>query len=147
MKFHSIKVVLDTNVWLSGLFWEGEASKIIELAEKKIIIPLVTEEILQEIADVLSKESKFQKFLEENKQNIEILLKKIISLSEIIEAKTKLNIIEKDPEDNIFLETALDGNARYIVSYDNHLRQIKEFKSIKIISPTEFLKIIKSSKS
>ncbi len=64
MKFTSIRVVLDTNVWLSGLFWEGEAAKIIELSEKKKIIPLVNEEILQEIVNVLNREIKFQKFLE-----------------------------------------------------------------------------------
>ena len=76
MKTNAIKVVLDTNVWLSGLFWEGEASEIIKLAENKIITPLITEEILQEIADVLSKEKKFQIFLNERKQNIEAVIKK-----------------------------------------------------------------------
>ena len=142
MKTNAIKVVLDTNVWLSGLFWEGEASEIIKLAENKIITPLITEEILQEIADVLSKEKKFQIFLNERKQNIEAVIKKIISISEIIETTNKLDIIKKDPSDNRFIETALEGNTKYIISYDKHLLDLKEFNEIRIIKPNEFLEII-----
>ena len=58
-----MKVVLDTNVWLSGIFWDGEASKIIEKAEKNNIQILISEDILSEIVNVLNKESKFQKYI------------------------------------------------------------------------------------
>ena len=142
MKTNAIKVVLDTNVWLSGLFWEGEASEIIKLAVNKIITPLITEEILQEIAVVLSYQIKFQIFLNERKQNIEAVIKKIISISEIIETTNKLDIIKKDPSDNRFIETALEGNTKYIISYDKHLLDLKEFNEIRIIKPNEFLEII-----
>lgn len=142
MKLDSIRVVLDTNTWLSGLFWEGEANKIILLAEKKKITPIVTEEILQEIASVLSKESKFQKFLEERKQNIESIIRKILSISEIIETKNKLEIIKEDPSDDKFIETALEGDSKNIISYDNHLLDLKEFNNIKILKPNEFLESI-----
>ena len=141
MKFVSIKIVLDTNVWLSGLFWEGEASKIINLAEKKTIIPILSEEILQEIADVLSRESKFQKFLIERKQNIEDVIRKIIAVSEIIEVKNKLEIIKEDSSDNMFIETAIEGNAKYIISYDKHLLELREFRDIKLVTPNEFSEI------
>ena len=141
MKGKLVKVVLDTNIWLSGLFWEGEAAKIIELAERKKIIPLVSKDILQEIVEVLNKESKFQKFLKERKQKIEAVIRKIISISEIIETSTKLDILEEDPSDNKFLETALDENAQYIISYDKHLLDLKEFRNIPILKPNEFLEI------
>jgi len=137
-----MKVVLDTNVWLSGIFWAGEASKIIENAEKKDFQILISEDILSEIANVLGRESKFQRFIVNLKLSIEDTLRTVLSISTLIEPQTKLEIIKADPKDNIILEVALDGKAEYIVSYDNHLLNMIEFRTIKIISPNEFLKII-----
>jgi len=136
-----MKIVLDTNVWLSGIFWDGEASKIIEKAEKKGIQIIISEEILSEIVNVLSRESKFQKYILNLKLSIEDMLRTILSISTLIETKSKLDIIKADAKDNIILEVALDGKVEYIVSYDNHLLNMIEFRSIKIISPGEFLKI------
>ena len=137
-----MKLVLDTNVWLSGIFWEGEASKIIEKAEKKKIQILISEDILSEIVNVLNKESKFQKYILNLKLSVEEILRTILSISDLIETKIKLDLIKADPKDNIILEVALDGKAEYIISYDNHLLNMIEFRGIKIISPGEFLKII-----
>ena len=58
-----MKVVLDTNVWLSGIFWEGEASRIIEKVENKIFQILISKNILSEITNVLNRESKFQEYM------------------------------------------------------------------------------------
>ncbi|MBU0957394.1 MAG: putative toxin-antitoxin system toxin component, PIN family [Nanoarchaeota archaeon] len=135
-----MKIVLDTNVWLSAIFWEGEASRIIEKNKKNIKI-LTSEKILSEIISVLSREAKFQKYIFDLKLNIEDLLRTILSISKLIETKTKLEIVKADPKDNIILETALDGKADYIVSYDKHLLNMIEFRNIKIITPGEFLKL------
>ena len=136
-----MKAVLDTNVWLSGIFWKGEASRIIEKAEDKEFLIIISEDILSEIADVLNRESKFHKYLLNLKLNIEDLIRTILSLSELIETKTKLNVVKSDSKDNIILEVALESRADYIISYDNHLLNMIEFRGIKIINPAEFLKI------
>ena len=79
-------------------------------------------------------------------KNLEIIrtIEKIVSISTIIEPTQKLDIVKEDPDDNIILECALEGNVDYIISQDNHLLKLKEFKGIKIINPEEFLKIINS---
>src|SRR3989344_848193 len=136
-----MKIVLDTNVWLSGIFWDGEASKIIEKVEKNNFQIIISEEILSEIADVLNKESKFKKHILNLKLSIEDILRTILSISTLVEAKTKLDIIKADPKDNIILEAALAGRSEYIISYDNHLLNMLEFRGIKIINPGEFLRI------
>lgn len=137
-----MKIVLDTNVWLSGIFWDGEASKIIELSEKRDIEILISEKILSEIVSVLNKEAKFRKYVLNLNLNIEDLLRTILSISKLVRSNTTLEIIKLDPSDNIILETALDGKSDYIVSYDNHLLNMIEFRKIKIISPKEFLKLL-----
>lgn len=138
-----MKVVLDTNIWLSGLFWKREASKIIELAEKERIKVIISEEIILEIIDVLNKEIRFQKFLKNKNQNIEDLIRNILNISELIKTHTKLDIIKEHPADNIILEVALDGKVNYIISYNRHVLNLREFRGIKIMPPGEFLEIIK----
>ena len=139
-----MKIVLDTNVWLSGIFWDREASKIIEKAGKKDIQIIISEDILSEIINVLNRESKFQKYLFNLRLSIEDILRTALSISTLIETKNKLDIIKADPKDNIILEAGLDAKGDYIISYDDHLINMIEFNRIKILTPTEFLKLIKS---
>ena len=65
----------------------------------------------------------------------------IIRNSIIAEPKEKIEVVKDDSKDNIFIETAVAGNVDYIVSQDNPLLKLKEFKGIKIITPEEFNKI------
>lgn len=134
-----MKVVFDTNIWLSAMFWKGEANKVIELATNKKITIITTEDILSEIIEVLNKEEKFKKFILDRKQAIEDFTRTILSLSTLIETKSELNLIKDHPKDNIILEAALDGKADYIVTYDKHILNMIEFRGTKIVTPGEFL--------
>ena len=53
-----------------------------------------------------------------------------------------MEVIKDDPDDNKFIEVALEGNAEFIVSQDNHLLRIKNFEGIRIVTPIEFLRIL-----
>ena len=138
-----MRLVLDTNVWLSGIFWEGEAYKLIRIIESKEIEIVVTKKILVEIVEVLNKEAKFQRFVKDKKVAIEDLVRTILSMTKMIVSKSKLNIIKEHPSDNKILESAVDGKATYLVSYDKHLLKLKQYKKIKILEPAEFLKELK----
>jgi predicted nucleic acid-binding protein len=50
--------------------------------------------------------------------------------------------VPRDPEDNMVLECAIEGHARYIVSGDNHLLVLKEFRGIQIVRATDFLQVL-----
>lgn len=54
----------------------------------------------------------------------------------------KLTVIKDDPKDDKFLECAIEAKADFIVSGDHHLKDLKQFRYIKIVSPTEFLDIV-----
>ena len=136
-----MKVVLDTNTLISAIVWRGEANKIIEVALNKKIEIIITKEILAEVIDVLNRE-RFDDFIENKKEKIEDLIRVILSFSTLIETKTKIELIKEDPKDNIILEAALDGKTSYIISYDRHLLNMIEFNKIKIMTPTDFLKLI-----
>ena len=137
-----MRIVLDTNVWLSAIFWRGEADKLVkEILNRKIEI-IITKEIISEIVEVLNKEEKFQKFIENRKQKIEDLIRTILSISVLIETKSKFDLIKENPKDNIILEAAFDSKSDYIVSYDKHILNMLEFREIKILEPKEFLKVV-----
>ena len=137
-----MRVVLDTNIWLSAVFWKGEASKVIESCATKKIELVITENIVSEIVEIVNREAKFQKFIKNLKESVEELVRTILSIATLIETQSKIELIKDHPKDNMILEAALDGKADYIISYDKHLRSMLQFNKIKIITPTDFLKFI-----
>jgi predicted nucleic acid-binding protein len=62
----------------------------------------------------------------------------------VIDTKETINVVTDDPSDNKFIEAAMAGKAKLIVSGDNHLLELKSFKDISIITAKEFLKRLES---
>ena|SRR3989338_1159986 len=132
-----MKVVLDTNVFVSGIHWQGASEKILrfwflnkfELVSSaetldEFVKTMASFKIPMKIEDVLWWESL------------------IIEKSENVAPKRKINVVKDDSDDNKFVEVALEGKADYIVTQDKHLLRIKEFEGISIITPEEFLRIL-----
>lgn len=137
-----VKAVLDSNIWLSGVFWRGKPYEIVKLAESKKIRAFITKEILAEILDVLNEE-KFRRLMEDQRVQTAELMRTILNISTLVEAKEKLDVIKEDPSDNKILECALAANVGYVVSGDKHLLGLKEFGGIRIVKAKEFLDIAK----
>ena len=68
----------------------------------------------------------------------------VLEKSILVIPKRKVNVVKDDSDDNKFIEAALEGNADYIISQDRHLLDIKEFEGIKMVTPKEFLRILKT---
>ncbi len=54
----------------------------------------------------------------------------------------KVDIVKEDADDNKIIECALESNAEYIISYDKHLLDLKEYRGIKIVKPEEIIVMI-----
>jgi putative PIN family toxin of toxin-antitoxin system len=132
-----MKVVLDTNILISGIFWRGSSNKVI-LNWRNGKFTLVSS--LETISEIIKVLKDFKIKLSDNE--IREWLDLIVRNSTIVELKEKIAIVKDDPKDNIFIETAIAGNADYILSQDNHLLKLKEFRGIKIISPDEFIVLL-----
>ena len=138
-----MKVTLDTNVLISATFWEGEASKIIQLIEQKEVQCFLSSEILEEYHKVLHSEEILEK-TDKNHLAIKASLIKVIGISTIVEPKRRIDAVKDDPDDNKVLECAVEAQVDYVVTYDaKHLLKLKEFEGIRIISPKEFLRLLK----
>lgn len=131
-----MRAVLDTNVLISGIFWTGSSNRVI-LSWKEGKFTLVTSlAIISELVKVL-KDFKIKLPEDIIGQWADLIIRNSI----IVEPNENINAVKEDPKDNIFVETAVSGNADYIVSQDYHLLKLKEFRGIKIVTPDKFNKI------
>ncbi|MGA1875404.1 MAG: putative toxin-antitoxin system toxin component, PIN family [bacterium] len=131
-----VKVVIDTNIYISAVLFGGNSEKIRKLAREGKIELLVSENILTEIAGVLKR--KFNWF----DWQISELIKDIRAITTLVTPALSLSVIKEDEPDNRFLECAVEGKARYIISGDkHHLQPLKEYRGIKILSAAQFLEV------
>jgi len=131
-----MKITTDTNILVSSIFWSGDSDKILEKVEKKEVELVLSEDIINELLKVLDYKEIQNKIKDKNLE-MRRTVEKIVSISTIVEPKQKLGIVKEDPDDNIILECAIEGNVDYILSNDKHLLKLEEFREIKIIKPEE----------
>lgn len=133
-----MRVVIDTNVWLSALLWGGQPNFILQLVEKKQIQAISSEEILNELMDIFQK-PKLQKRLNQlnfSAEEVTIVAKRLmifVTIEAIIIPELR------DPKDQMILATAITGNADVVISGDKDLLVLHPFANIFILSPQEFL--------
>ncbi len=128
-----IRVVLDTNVFISALFWKGAPYQIFRKILEGAILNFVSPQILKELKERLLYKFKLPP------EKVKEYLEAIVFNSKITYPKKKLNVVKKDPSDNKIIECALEAKASFIISGDKHLLEIKRYKGIKIVTPREFL--------
>lgn len=128
------KIVLDTNVTISALFWGGPPRDIYELIRSGKLTMLVSEEMEHELIRVLG----YDKF-GLSAAEIMPLISNILTHAYPITPLQTLHVIAADPTDNIFLECAVEGGADYIVSGDKHLLDLVEYKGIPIVRARDLM--------
>lgn len=136
-KEETLKIVLDTNVLVSALLFKGELSSLVDLWKQGDIIPVFSRETFREFKTVLGY-PKFSLTAQEIKMLIE---EEVLPFFEIIEIADKVRRICRDPDDDKFLACAVSTAADFIVSGDKDLLDIRKYKSVRIISASEFLKM------
>ncbi len=138
-----LRVVLDTNVLVSGTFWSGQSSHIIKLVEQGKLVLIVSKAILREYDEIIHSEEIRQK-VKHHTERAQAALK-LAQFGTFVEPKERIRAVKDDPDDDKFLEASIAGNAKYLISKDkNHLLPLKEFRGVKIITPEEFLDLLPS---
>lgn len=132
-----IKAVLDTNILVSSTIAKGNEFQLLELANEGRYELISSFDILEEFEEVISR-ARFGF----TKNVIERIVDNVIEVAKIVDPKEELDVIKEDPDDNKFLECALTGDADYIVSGDDHLLNLKEFRGIKIVKSRRLLEIL-----
>jgi putative PIN family toxin of toxin-antitoxin system len=101
-----MRIVLDVNVWISGLLWRGVPKKLIDLAQDGIVTIVISEPILSELEEVLARE-KFQSRMRSLGITTEELMTSASQLSENC-IPILVNVPQlRDPDDAMILGTAI----------------------------------------
>lgn len=136
-----LKVVYDTNVVVSGLLnEEGIPAALLDLALQKKVKLFISPPLLGEYKGVL-KRPKF----ELSPTSVNRFIIQLKWACTLVEPKTCLNVVKRDPHDNRILACALEAGADYIVTGNTRHFPFKRFRSSRVVSPTEFWEIYKAS--
>ena len=131
-----IKVVIDTNLWISFLI-SGEYEKMDFLFSSNKICLLFSERLFAEFITVASREKFKRYFSESDIDSLSVRMKKV---SKMVRTKT-VQTQCRDPKDNFLLELAIDGNANYLITGDMDLLELKTVNKTKIIKIKDFFKL------
>lgn len=127
------RIVLDTNVIISGLLFGGLPGILIKYVMDGSIELAITPTLEAELERVL--QTKFPHTQTAIHDTLEVLREIAIR----VVPTEKITLISEDPDDNAVLECAVSARADVIVSGDNHLLLLKKFRHIWILSPRKFL--------
>lgn len=129
-----IRVVLDSNVYISAFLFGGHPRTILERIVSGRLSGAVSVAILDEIREVLRR----PKFGLSDKA-IMALMAEIQDLCEIVTPAESVRAVATDPDDNRVLECALAAGASVIVTGDTHLLALGQWRNISIRSPADFV--------
>ena len=133
MKSKGIKVIFDTNVWISFLIGR-QLFRIKNLISDNRIIIITTEQLLEEIKSVTSRD-KLKKYFP--KESVDELIVFLESISKKVEI-TQTHFICRDPKDNFLLDLIDFSKADYLITGDKDLLEHNPFKTAQILTPVEF---------
>lgn len=130
-----MKIILDTNVFISGIFFSGPPYEILKAWRNGKFKIVISQEILLE----------YQRVAEKLNQNFPMI--NIQPMIDLLTVKADLVIgpelpiqICKDPEDDKFISCALASNSKIIITGDKHLLNVNGYEGLEIIRPREFVK-------
>lgn len=129
-----MRVVLDTNVIVSALFFRGVPYTLLDAWRNRQFTLLTSPKIIEEYRDVANRLSAKHKGV-----NIDRFIELLTVSSEIVEPAEMMSQVTKDPKDEKFLACAFGGKASVIVSGDDHLLSVDGYGGLRIMKPRDFL--------
>jgi putative PIN family toxin of toxin-antitoxin system len=129
-----VRVVLDTNVFISGVFFAGPPAEILAAWGERRLEVVLSPEILEEYHRVGERLSKRFPGV-----HIDPLLDFAVAHARVCLAPRVPQPVCDDPADDKFLACALASRTRVIVSGDRHLLQVSGYSGIRILRPRRFV--------
>lgn len=129
-----MRVILDTNVFVSGVFFSGPPYQILEAWRDGKLQLVISQEIIDEY-------SRVGEILSGQFPTVDLypLIELATCEAEIYPSQTLREPACDDPDDDKFLACAIAGKCKLIVSGDKHLLKVAGFKGIDVIKPREFI--------
>jgi putative PIN family toxin of toxin-antitoxin system len=129
-----VRLVLDANVFVSGIFWSGPPSKILKAWQKGEVSLVMSAEILQEytrVGEILAKKYK--------SLHVDAFIKLATIHAEVYRPAPLVEPVSCDPDDDKFIACALSAGCKTIVSGDSDLLEVSGYADILVYKPADFV--------
>lgn len=138
-----IRAVLDANVFVSALLSpKGVPASVLSAWRAEQFHLVVSEAVLEEIDRVLRYPGIARRH-EWPEERLRSFVEDLAHLAIMTPGELRLAVIAEDPPDNRYLECAIEGEAEYIVSGDQHLLDLGEYQGIRAVKPRAFLEVLR----
>lgn len=137
-----MRVVLDTNVLVSGLLWGGAPNQLLKWTRDGQLDALSCESAIAEVRRVLEY-PKFAARISALDSSPALMIAYLMNLVTHVPHPERIpTIVSEDPSDDLFLALATENQGRLIVSGDQHLLSLKEHEQILIVTPGEAVDVV-----
>lgn len=138
-----IRAVLDTNILVSAVINIpfSVSQEIYQEFINKHFLLIVSPSLIAEVNDILHRE-RVKKFHQRSDEKLQEIINELTKLSLTVFGTRKIEIV-RDPGDDKIISAAIEGQADYIVSRDKDLLDLNEYNGIQIVSPEQFIKLLR----
>ena len=136
-----MKIVIDTNVFISAVFFGGLPLKVLHSIISKRNDAYISPQIWDEYNDVIERLTK--KYPSRLKHQ---LIDEVFKVFKVISPSTAISIC-RDPDDDKFLSCAIDAGCQYLVSGDDDLLSLGKVEDVTICTPSEFLNTLRTEEN
>lgn len=127
-----MRILLDTNVYISALLFGGNPRAIVQSVIKKEHTAITSPVLLSELADVLRKKFGY------SHQAVIAVDRQIRKQCTVVLPKETIDVLSDVP-DNRVLEAANEGNCAVIITGDSDLLLLKQYRAVRILTPSAFI--------
>ena len=152
-------VVFDTNIFLQALGGKSTspAARCLDYFEQRKIVIGISHDTLEEIEEVLSRTRIRQKHPLLTDEKINDFLDRLVYRGIYVRQVRQYFAYPRDPDDEPYINLAIEVAADYLVSRDNDLLDLmkwdqetsrefqKRFRTLRIVTPEEFLRVMEQS--
>lgn len=139
-----MRLVIDTNVLLSGLLWHGAPHRLIEAVRSGKVALVSSPALLAELAEVIGR-AKFTAILARTGHTPQSALEEVQRMAEVVTPLPLSMPICRDPDDDEVLATAIAAQAVLIVSGDEDVLNLGQFEGIPILKPAQAVGLIEAA--
>jgi putative PIN family toxin of toxin-antitoxin system len=130
-----VRVVIDTNVLISAIFWTGKPKQLLNYVRRQKITFVTSNQLLDELRQILVRQDKSFHLQDKEADRVVEALR---GFAEVVESHSEITVCH-DEMDNRVIACAIDGKAEYIITGDLHLLGLGSYKSAKIMTVVDFL--------
>jgi len=141
-----VRLVLDTNIVVSGLIWGGVPRQLLDRGRDGRVTLFTSSQLLDELADVLER-GKFATMLTAQQITPTFLMQRYGMLARLVTPQPIERTVPNDADDDVVLATALSAQAKIITTGDSDLLMLHPWQGIQIFNAADTLQFVLNTKT